>query len=84
MTMSMHWITWDWRLKMRILGTMHFPKKHTATNISDRLLNACIDFGVWPKDAEGRIPESEETLRCDKLAYFGMEPPLDRPILTSD
>ena len=26
MTMSMHWITWDWRLKMRILGRMHSPK----------------------------------------------------------
>ena len=84
MTMSMHWITWDWRLKTRILGTMHFPEKHTAANISDRLLNARIDFGVWPKDAEGRIPESEEALRCNKLAYFGMEPPLDRPVLTSD
>ena len=63
---------------------MHFPKKHTAANISDRLLSACIDFGVWPKDAEGRIPKSEEALRCEKLAYFEMEPPLDRPVLTSD
>ena len=27
MTMSMHWITWDWRLKMRILGTSHFLDK---------------------------------------------------------
>ena len=69
---------------MRILGTMHFPKKHIAANISDRLLNAHIEFGVWPKDAEGRIPKSEEALKCDKLAYFGMEPLLDRPVLTSD
>ena len=23
-------------------------------------------------------------MRCDKLAYFGMEPPLDRAVLTSD
>ena len=82
--MSMHWRTWDWSLKTRILGTMNFPGKHTVANISDRLLNARIDFGVWPKDAEGRIPKSEETLRCTKLAYFGMELPLDRPVLTSD
>ena len=61
-----------------------FPKKHTAANISDHLLNAHIDFGVWPKDAEGRIPKSEEALRFDKLTYFGMEPLLDRPVLTSD
>ena len=56
MMMNMHWIMWDGRLKTRILGTMHFSEKHTAANISDRLLNARIDFGVWPKDAEGRIP----------------------------
>ena len=66
------------------LGTIHFPEKHIVANISDRLFNAHIDFGVWPKDAEGRIPESEEALRCDKLAFFGMEFPLDRPVLTSD
>ena len=83
-TMRMHWITWDWRLQMRILGTMHFPEKHSNANISDRLLNARIDFGVWPKDAEGRIPKIEEALRCEILAYFGMELPLDRPVLTSD
>ena len=83
-TVSMHWITRDWCLKTRILGTMHFPKKHTTVNIFERFLNARIDFGVWSKDGEGRTPESEETLRCDKLVYFGMEPPLDRPVLTSD
>ena len=71
-------------MKTRILGIMHFHKKNTAANISDRLLNAQIDFGVWPKDAEGRIPKGEEALRCDKLAYFGMEPPLDIEVLTSD
>ena len=26
MTMSMHWITQDWRLKMRIMGTIYFPQ----------------------------------------------------------
>ena len=82
--MSMHWITWDSSLKTRILGTMHFSEEHTAANISDRLLNSCIDFGVWPKDVEGRIPESEEALRCKKLAHFGVEPPLGRLVLTSD
>ena len=84
MKMSMYWITCEWRLKTRKLGTMHFPKKHTATNISDRLLNAPIHFGVWPKNAKGRSLQSEKALRCDKLAYFGMESLLDRPVLTSD
>ena len=26
MTMSMHWITQDWPLKMRIMGTIYFPQ----------------------------------------------------------
>ena len=58
MTMSMHWITRYWRLKMRILGIMHFAPKHSAANIPDHPLNTRIHFGVRPKDAEGRIPES--------------------------
>ena len=37
MTMSRHWIMRYWRLKMRILGPMHFPEKHTAPNIFERL-----------------------------------------------
>ena len=74
----------DWGLKRGILGTMHFPEEHTATGISDRLLNARIDCGVCLWDAKSRIPKSEDALRCEKLAYFGMEPPLDRPVLTSD
>ena len=82
--MSMHWLTRDWSLKTRILGKMHFPKKHTTVNIFDSLWNARIDFGVWPKNAKGRIPKSEGALRSDKLAYFGMEPTLDRPVMTSN
>ena len=74
----------DWRLKTHILGTMHFPKKHTTRNISDSLLNALIDFYVWPKSAEDRIPQSEEAPRSNKLAHFAIETPLDRPDLTND
>ena len=33
MTMSMHWISWDWHLKTRILGMTSFPKDHTTVNI---------------------------------------------------
>ena len=84
MTMSMHWITWDWLLKSRTLGTMHFPKKHTIANIFDRLLNARKDSGVWPTDAKSRIPESGETLGCEKLAYFRMELSMNILVLTSD
>ena len=84
MSLSMHWIMQDWRLKTRILGTIHFPPKHTTTNISDSLLNARIDFDVCPKSAESRIPQSEESPRSDKLAHFVIQPFLDRSGLTSD
>ena len=67
------------------LGDNAFPQKtHRCKHISERLLDARIDFDVWPKDVEGRIPKSEVPLRCDKLAYIRMELPLDRPLLTSD
>ena len=66
------------------LGDSTFPQKHTAANIADHLMNARTDFGVWSRNAKGRIHKSEESLRCHKLACFGMEPPLDRPVLTSD
>ena len=70
MALSIHWTMQDWSLKKRILGTMHFSKNHTTTNISDSLLNTRIDFDAWPKSAEGRIPNSEEAPRCDKLAHL--------------
>ena len=42
------------------------------------------DFDVWPKNAKGKIPQSEEALSCDKLAYFAAKSLFDRPVLTSD
>ena len=68
----------------RILGTMHFPPKHTIASISDILLNARIDFDVLPKSAKGRILQNEGSLRCNKLAHFAIEPPLDRLVLIND
>ena len=41
MTMSMHWITQDWHLKTRIIGTMYFLQQHTTANISDKLMD-CV------------------------------------------
>ena len=38
-TMSMHWITQDWRLKTRIMGMISFPKDHTAASISEKLMD---------------------------------------------
>ena len=44
MTMSMHWITQEWSLKTRILGMISFPEDHTATNISDKLMDLRLEF----------------------------------------
>ena len=63
---------------------MHFPKKCRAENISNSLLNARIDFDVWPKNVEGTIPPIWKALSYDKLAYFAMEPPWDKLVLSSD
>ena len=58
MTMSMHWITQDWRLKTRIMGTTYFPQQHTAANISKKLMELRLDFGVYPRARDGRPLQS--------------------------
>ena len=63
---------------------MHFLRKNTIATISDKLLNMCIDSGVLPKNAKGKVPASEEAMRCNKLAYFGMECAQDRQVSTRD
>ena len=82
--MGMHWIMQGWRLKMCILETMYSPEKHSTANICDGLLNASIDFGVWSKSGESRIPQSEEAMSSGKLAYLATKPSLDALVLISD
>ena len=84
MMMSMHWITWDWRLKTRILGTTNFPQVHTTTNISNKLMNLRLEFGVYPRSTNGRPLQSLDVVRAEKLVYFQLEPSMDKPALTSD
>ena len=82
--MSMHWITQDWRLKMRIMGMINFPQRHTAANISDKLMDLRLDFGVYPRSRDGRPPQSLQAMRRHKVFYFKEEPDLDKPVLTND
>ena len=58
MTICMHWITHDWRLKTRIVGMIYFPQQHTVANISDKLMDLHLDFGVYPRSRDGRPPQS--------------------------
>ena len=53
MTMSMHCITWGWRLKTHILGMINFPQDHTAANISNKLMDLRLEFGVSPRSSDG-------------------------------
>ena len=84
LTMGKQWIMRGWRLKTRILETIHFPKKHTVANMSNSLLIARTDCGVWSKSAEGKIPQSEESMTSDKLAHLRTKPSLDASVLMSD
>ena len=78
----MHWIAWDWRLKTRILGTISFPKDHTIANISEKLMDLRLEFGLYPKSFDGRTAQCPDAVRLDKLLYFRLEPQLDKPMLT--
>ena len=74
MTMSMHWITQDWRLKTRILGMISFPKDHTAANISEKLMDLRLEFGLYPKSFDGTSTQCPDVVRLAKLMYFRLEP----------
>ena len=76
--------TQDWRLKTRIKGTINFPQWHTATNISDKLMDLRLYFGVYPRSRDGRPPQSLQAMRRHKFFYFKEEPDLDKSVLTSD
>ena len=84
MTMSMHWITWDWRLKTGTLGMIDFLEDHTTANILDKLMDMRPEFGVYTKNSEGRTPLWSDPVRLHKLLYFTLESRLDKPMLNSD
>ena len=81
---NMHWITQDWSGKTHTLGTMSFPKDHTTANISNKLMDLRLEFGVYPKNNHSRNPQCLNVVRLDKLLYFKLEPLLDKIVLTND
>ena len=84
MIMSMHWITRDWHLKTRIMGTIFFPQQHTAANISKKIMELRLDFGVYPRSRDGRPPQSVQAMRRMMDFYFREELELDKLVLASD
>ena len=69
---------------MCILRMISFPKDHTTGNNSDKLMDLRLEFGVYPKNSEGRTPQWPDAVRFDKLLYFQLEPRLDKLVLTND
>ena len=75
LAMGMHWIPQGWRLKTRILETMHSPEDHTTANICDSLLNARIDFGVWSKSVQkAKFPKMREPRAVINLPIWQQDP----------
>ena len=91
-TLSMHWLTSDWVMRSRILGTVAMNERHTAANISRRMLRYRAVFGMWPRDEQGGVMEdreyemygdaSLEQLEADDV--FGAEDAMCRPVITTD
>ena len=74
MTMSIHWTTQNWSLKTRILGMISFLEDHTIANTSDKLMDLLLEFGVYPKNIDGRNLQCLDAVRLDKLLHFTLEP----------
>ena len=66
------------------MGTIYFPQQHTAVNISDKLMDLRLDFGVYPRSHDGKPPQGLQAMRGMKVFYFKEEHKLDKPVLTSD
>ena len=65
-------------------GDDKFPQWHTAANISEKLMDLRLDFGVYPRSCDGRPPQSLQAMRRHNVFYFKEEPDLDKPVLTRD
>ena len=66
------------------MGTMYFPQQHIAANISKKLMELRLDFGVYPRAHDGIPPQSVQAMRRKMEFYFREEPELDKPVLTND
>ena len=84
LTMSMHWIAQDWHLNTHIFGMRSFPKDHIAMNISEKLMDLHLKFGLYPKSSNGRIAQCPDAVRLAKLMHFRLKPQLNKLVLTSD
>ena len=66
------------------MGTIYFLQQHTPANISKKLMELRLDFGVYPWSRDGRPPQSVQAMRRKMDFYFREEPEVDKLVLTND
>ena len=63
---------------------MNFPQDHIAANISNKLMDLRLEFGVYHKSSDGKPLQSLHAVRVDKLVYFQLEPIIYKAVFTID
>lgn len=46
LTVTVHYITSDWKLESKVLQTREMPKRHTALNIAERLQDCISEWNI--------------------------------------
>ena len=83
LTVTLHWISNDWVLHTRFLGTFEFNETHSAEAISHRLCEIRKSFGMLPRIPPGETFD-QEILDDYPEYYYEQESPFDRPVITTD
>ena len=48
------------------MGMISFPKDHTTANISEKLMDLYLEFGLYSKSFDGRTAQCPNAMRLDK------------------
>ena len=46
LTVTVHYITSDWKLESKVLQTHEMPERHTALNIAERLQDCISEWNI--------------------------------------
>ena len=58
------------------LGDDKFPQRpYNAANISEKLMDLRLEFGLYPKSSDGKTAQCPDAVRLAKLMYFRLETP---------
>lgn len=79
MSLTAHFITFDWELESKCLQTSFFPENHTSENITEALREAVKDWGldenklsaITTDNAANITAAIMRNLKCPWVSYFG-------------